>query len=109
MQDAPHAQQENAFQVRLALGDIARRLVLENAVRHLVVEGGATAASVAIGMQWRSFKACREWAQGIVTLQPETTGEPIFFTMKPGSYPWPESFAPFIFCPPAQTTFLNNA
>lgn len=97
MEDAPQARPENACGVRLALSDIARRFVLDGSVRHLVVEGGATAASVAFGMHWRTFDARREWAQGIVSLVPEGASEPVTFTMKPGSYPWPESIARLLF------------
>jgi uncharacterized protein YgbK (DUF1537 family) len=97
MDDASDAKPENATLVRSGLGKLAQECLNHEAIRHLVVEGGATAASVALGLHWKILRARYEWAPGIVTLQPDGSEHACFFTMKPGSYPWPTNIRPLLF------------
>jgi uncharacterized protein YgbK (DUF1537 family) len=62
---------------------------------HLALTGGSTAAAVLAQMGGRSFAVAREFAPGVVTLRPTTTG-PAAVTIKPGSYAWPDSFFDWI-------------
>jgi len=67
---------------------LTRSLHGAGAFRHLLVAGGATAATVLRALGWSELKVVRNWDQGVVTLQP--VAEPGFaVTMKPGSYRWP--------------------
>ena len=71
---------------------LAAKSALESAdIEHLIVEGGATAAAIASQLDWRSFEVRHIWGPGIVTLRP-LGAQNRYFTIKPGSYPWPEPF-----------------
>ena len=66
--------------------DLRRR----DAFRHLIIVGGATASAVLSSLGWTTLEVLHVWGSGVVTLQP--LAEPDFFlTLKPGSYPWPDS------------------
>lgn len=77
--------------VRAALAAIALHAARHHLFRHLVIEGGATAAAVLRALNWTTLEAVREWAAGVVTLRPLDAPE-CRVTVKPGSYPWPGSF-----------------
>lgn len=67
---------------------------------HLVIEGGATAAAVASALHCRRFNVRHEWSPGVVTLAPLPAANP-WFTLKPGSYPWPPALHAHFFQPTA--------
>lgn len=67
---------------------------------HLIVEGGATAAAIASALGHRHFGVHKNWGPGMVTLSP-TPGPYPWFTLKPGSYPWPASLSDHLFANPA--------
>lgn len=100
MRNPGEADPRNAFRVRTALARLAQHFVTAGSIRHLVVEGGATAASIANELQWPFLEAVYEWAQGVVSLR-SRTGSGVTYTMKPGSYPWPDGFASLLFSRPA--------
>ena len=77
--------------VREALADMAANVLRDGSIGHLVVEGGATAAAICQAMGWDRFTVAHAWAQGIVSLRPVRNPAPLF-TLKPGSYAWPDSF-----------------
>jgi D-threonate/D-erythronate kinase len=83
---------DRANGIRTALAAAALRMIQRHGLKHLVVEGGATAATVASALGWRTFTAVHEWTPGVVTLRP-TGGSDHFLTVKPGSYPWPPILA----------------
>lgn len=97
MEDSHQAKSENAYVVRSTLGRLAKYFVDNGAIKHLVIEGGATAASVALGLRWTTLRTTHEWAPGIVSLQPICQSDPFFMTIKPGSYPWPPTIRPLLF------------
>ena len=76
--------------IRAAFSELARRGVATGAFRHLMIEGGATAAATLAALGWDELAVAGEWAQGVVTLRP-AAAPGILVTMKPGSYDWPES------------------
>jgi uncharacterized protein YgbK (DUF1537 family) len=53
------------------------------------VEGGSTAAALALQLGWDSFEVISELAPGVVELQPDAAPA-VRFVLKPGSYRWPE-------------------
>lgn len=57
---------------------------------HLLLTGGATASSILRSTGEQSLEVVREHVQGVVTVRSEHHSNR-FFTVKPGSYPWPES------------------
>jgi len=77
--------------VRDTLASVCQTVVGGAEISHVIAEGGATAASIAQRLNWRQFEVVHAWSQGIVTLRPLTCPE-MLFSLKPGSYPWPDSF-----------------
>lgn len=57
---------------------------------HLLLTGGATASAILRGNKETAVRVITEHAQGVVTVSSERDTNHIF-TIKPGSYPWPES------------------
>lgn len=89
---------ETAGNICAALAQVAELAFRSGSVRHLVIEGGATAAAVARQLAWLHLDCVHEWAPGIVSLRP--LSEPsALLTVKPGSYPWPASIERLIFSP----------
>lgn len=62
----------------------------QDAFRHLLVSGGATAAAVLPALGWSELAVAHVWAPGVVTLRPREDPE-LMLTLKPGSYPWPDN------------------
>lgn len=93
--DAPEA-------IRAAFAGLVKQLHRRRAFGHLVIEGGATAAAIMRALGWRELGVIGAWSQGVVTLQPARTPR-CRLTIKPGSYPWPESLRRDLFArqPPA--------
>jgi len=83
---ADHA---TSMRIRENFAEFVKRLLSENTLNHLVVEGGATAAAISETAGWTSFDVVGEWATGVIALRP-TKAPQILFTIKPGSYTWPE-------------------
>jgi uncharacterized protein YgbK (DUF1537 family) len=77
-------------QVRAAFAALAAALHREQALEHLLVEGGATASAIVRRLGWAQLDVVHEWAQGVVSLRPPADNR-VLLTMKPGSYPWPEA------------------
>ena len=74
--------------VSQSFANLAATLHQAGAFRHLLIVGGATAATVLHPLGWTRLKVVRVWGPGVVTLEPENA--PGFaLTLKPGSYPWP--------------------
>ncbi len=53
--------------------------------------GGATTANILKALEIKTLKVVQEIFPGIVTLKAESHPR-LLFTVKPGSYPWPDSF-----------------
>ena len=77
------------MRIRAAFAELVRCAVDANTVRHLMIEGGATASSILNVLGWHRLAVAREWVPGVVTLRPATNDQ-VAVTMKPGSYVWPE-------------------
>jgi len=75
--------------IRAAYAELVRHAVHSHAVRHVLVEGGATASAILNLLGWHRLAVAREWVPGVATLRPAAE-EKIAVTMKPGSYVWPE-------------------
>jgi uncharacterized protein YgbK (DUF1537 family) len=85
LDDHPTAQQ-----IRLRFGQLVRRLLEKKVIGHLIVEGGATAAAISEAAGWTRFDVAGDWAPGVIALRP-TNAPQLLFTIKPGSYSWPEN------------------
>lgn len=79
-----------AAAIRDAFARCVGELVACGALQHLLVEGGATAASIARRLGWHELRMAHEWAHGVASLRPDAVTA-LVFTMKPGSYAWPEA------------------
>jgi len=87
-------QVKEAAQTRMLAGYLVRvaEAVLRGAnVGQVFAEGGATAVALARCMGWKRLNVIAELAPGVVTLAVTDGGLPLMFTVKPGSYAWPES------------------
>lgn len=73
--------------ISAGFNELALALSGSEAFRHLLIAGGATAASVLKALGWDRFSVVRVWGPGVVSLQPHRLA--ITVTLKPGSYPWP--------------------
>jgi uncharacterized protein YgbK (DUF1537 family) len=77
-----------AGNIRRAFAGLARELVAQRQVRHLIVEGGATAAAITRALDWHELQLTHAWSPGVASLRP--AGHPaVALTLKPGSYAWP--------------------
>lgn len=101
---SPSTRNDPLAPARIALGfaSLARALrTTSHPFRHLVIVGGATAASVLRTLGWNRLTVLQVWAPGVVSLQP--AGTRLTITLKPGSYPWPaglQRVAPRLFPKP---------
>jgi uncharacterized protein YgbK (DUF1537 family) len=86
VKDAAIAEMLALHLVRLA--EAALRRV---SVGHVFAEGGATAVALARHMGWRRLAVIAELSPGVVTLSVTAGSLPLLWTIKPGSYAWPES------------------
>ncbi len=74
------------------LAAVAKAVLRRATVGQVYAEGGATAVTLARQMGWHRLQVTAQLAPGVVTLS--AFGEScIAFTMKPGSYQWPENLA----------------
>jgi uncharacterized protein YgbK (DUF1537 family) len=87
---APADGDQAPARIRAAFAALVHRAVDAKAVRHVMVEGGATASSILNILGWNRLLVAREWAPGIVTLRP-AVDDGIAVTLKPGSYAWPDA------------------
>jgi uncharacterized protein YgbK (DUF1537 family) len=69
---------------------LIEKVLVQREIRHLYVEGGATASALARHLGWKQLKVIDELGPGVVTLQGRGPRCPLL-TVKPGSYPWPEN------------------
>jgi D-threonate/D-erythronate kinase len=79
-----------AEMLALHLVAVAEAVLHRAAVCHVYAEGGATAVALARQMGWHRLKVTGELVPGVVTLSAIRGGSHLF-TIKPGSYAWPES------------------
>jgi uncharacterized protein YgbK (DUF1537 family) len=87
---AAHLTGVDPEQIRWAFATAVQQLRSQQAFHHLVIEGGATSASILNALQWPALEVVREWAPGVISLRP--SADPRFTcTLKSGSYAWPES------------------
>ena len=74
-----------------SLIDIGERVLQKVEIKYVFAEGGATSAELVRRMNWSRLEVRREWAPGVATLAVATTN-PVWLTIKPGSYFWPEAW-----------------
>ena len=80
-----------ARQLSGSLVDIAERVLKQVEIKYVFAEGGATSAELVRRMKWSRLEVRREWAPGVATLA-VADENPIWLTIKPGSYSWPEAW-----------------
>lgn len=74
-----------------SLVDIAELVLRRVPVKYIFAEGGATSAELVRRMNWSRLEVRREWAPGVATLA-VADKNPLWLTIKPGSYSWPEAW-----------------
>lgn len=80
-----------AHAIRSAFAALAGRLHAAGKFRHLVIEGGATAATILQALDCPELDVVHEWSQGVITLRPPARPDQLL-TLKPGSYAWPDGW-----------------
>lgn len=90
--------------IRRAFATVAADLHRQGALKHLIIEGGATAAAAVHALGWSELTVVHEWAPGVASLRPPHPKD-VYLTIKPGSYAWPdELWRQFVIAqPPAAT------
>ncbi len=73
------------------LVDIAELVLRRAEIKYVFAEGGATSAELVRRMKWSRLEVLREWAPGVATLA-VADENPLWLTIKPGSYSWPEAW-----------------
>lgn len=74
-----------------SLVDIAEQVLRRVQIKYVFAEGGATSAELVRRMKWSRLEVRREWAPGVATLA-VADKNPLWLTIKPGSYSWPEAW-----------------
>ena len=74
-----------------SLVDIAELVLRRVDIKYVFAEGGATSAELVRRMKWSRLEVRREWAPGVATLA-VADENPLWLTIKPGSYSWPEAW-----------------
>lgn len=74
-----------------SLVDIAELVLRRVAIKYIFAEGGATSAELVRRMKWSRLEVRREWAPGVATLA-VADENPLWLTIKPGSYSWPQAW-----------------
>jgi uncharacterized protein YgbK (DUF1537 family) len=73
------------------LVDVAEVVLKNSDIKYIFAEGGATSAELVRRMKWSRLEVRREWAPGVATLA-VATENPLWLTIKPGSYSWPPAW-----------------
>ena len=73
------------------LVDVAELVLRRANIKYVFAEGGATSAELVRRMKWSRLEVRREWAPGVATLA-VAAENPLWLTIKPGSYSWPEAW-----------------
>jgi uncharacterized protein YgbK (DUF1537 family) len=73
------------------LVDIAELVLRRAKIKYVFAEGGATSAELVRRMKWSRLEVRHEWAPGVATLA-VADENPLWLTIKPGSYSWPEEW-----------------
>jgi D-threonate/D-erythronate kinase len=74
-----------------SLVDIAELVLRRAKIKYVFAEGGATSAELVRRMKWARLEVRHEWAPGVATLA-VADENPLWLTIKPGSYSWPEAW-----------------
>jgi uncharacterized protein YgbK (DUF1537 family) len=74
-----------------SLVDVAELVLRRAEIKYIFAEGGATSAELVRRMKWSRLEVRREWAPGVATLA-VADGNPLWLTIKPGSYSWPQAW-----------------
>jgi uncharacterized protein YgbK (DUF1537 family) len=80
-----------ARRLSTSLVDIAELVLRRAEIKCVFAEGGATSAELVRRMKWSRMEVRREWAPGVATLA-VADENPLWLTIKPGSYSWPQAW-----------------
>lgn len=76
----------SAVHLRTTMAEVVKRIVEENRVKEIFIEGGSTAASILRELGIEKLNVVNELERGVVRMK---AGE-LYITVKPGSYALPE-------------------
>jgi uncharacterized protein YgbK (DUF1537 family) len=84
-----------------ALAELTALLLERHQIAHVAIEGGATAAAICKRLGYFQLSVLHEWSPGTVLVKPLHDGCSPLFTVKPGSYPWPDAIHTSLFMNPS--------
>jgi uncharacterized protein YgbK (DUF1537 family) len=94
-EESPLPGEGAARRITEAFADLVEQLWRRRSFKHLMVEGGATAAAILRRLGWTRLSVAAEWSPGAVSLRPHGAQD-MLVTVKPGSYTWPEPLFAFL-------------
>ena len=76
----------SAAHLRMTMAEVVKKIVKENEVKEIFIEGGSTAASILRELGMEKLYVVNELQRGVVRMK----ANDLFITVKPGSYKIPE-------------------
>jgi D-threonate/D-erythronate kinase len=81
-----------AHELRNRMAITVKNILTKTTPAELIIEGGATAYAILNELDWHTFIPEQELAPGLVRMRVAEAPH-LFVTVKPGSYPWPDSIS----------------
>jgi uncharacterized protein YgbK (DUF1537 family) len=81
-----------AHELRALMAEAVRHILKKTTPKELIIEGGATAYAILQATAWHTFIPVQELAPGLVRMRVAEAPD-LFVTVKPGSYPWPDTMS----------------
>ncbi|MEO7309952.1 MAG: four-carbon acid sugar kinase family protein [Chitinophagaceae bacterium] len=78
----------SALQLRTAMAEAVKKIVADQEIKELFIEGGATAAAIFEALNMHHFTPTNELARGVVRMKGTND---LYVTVKPGSYALPKT------------------
>jgi uncharacterized protein YgbK (DUF1537 family) len=92
--DPQSAENASAYELRERVAVAVAKVLQHTSVHELFIEGGSTAAAILRKSGITRFQPVEQLAPGVIRMQADAK-QALFFTVKPGSYDWPENIPIF--------------
>jgi uncharacterized protein YgbK (DUF1537 family) len=88
----PAQYNRSARELRNSMAEAIDNILKKTTPAEIIIEGGATAYAILQTLGWHTFIPEQELAPGLIRMRVAEAPQ-IFVTVKPGSYPWPDSIS----------------
>lgn len=88
----PSQYSRSARELRASMAEAIDKILKKTTPAEIIIEGGATAYAVLQALGWHTFIPEQELAPGLIRMRVAEAPQ-LFVTVKPGSYPWPDSIS----------------